>query len=103
MSKPIESVTIPDSEAEYWDDDAQQFVLNAPSNFYILNSLGDRVFYKTKSRAEAQRVADEEWGEDKYTIRAVKDQKSKSKQESGGYSCTGSNSRKGFASHLKKS
>lgn len=103
QNKPIESVSIPESEAEVWSEEEERFVLNAKSNWYILDALGNRVYYLTRNRADAQRQADLDYGKGRYTIRAVKDQKSKSKQESGGLSCSGSNSRKGFGSWLKKS
>jgi len=95
MSKPVESITISEEDAEVWSDEEQCFVLNAPSNFYILNSLGQRVFYRTRNRAEAQQAADEEYGKGRYTIRVVKDQKTKSKLESGLLSCYGTATRKG--------
>ena len=86
MSKPIESVSIPESEAEVWSDEEERFVLNAPSNFYVLISTGDRVYYMTRDRAAAQKQADLDWGKGKYTIRVVKDMKGKSRLESGGQS-----------------
>jgi hypothetical protein len=100
--KTIESVSIPESEAEVWSEEEERFVLNAKSNWYILDALGNRVYYLTRNRADAQRQADLDY-HGKYKVRAVKDQKSKSKMESGGLSCSGSNSRKGFGSWLKKS
>lgn len=100
--KPIESVSIPESEAEVWSEEEERFVLNAASNWYILDALGNRVYYLTRNRADAQCQADLDY-DGKYKVRAVKDQKSRSKMESGGLSCTGSNSRKGFGSWLKKS
>ena len=102
QNKPIESVSIPESEAEVWSEEEERFVLNAKSNWYILDALGNRVYYLTRNRADAQRQADLDY-QGKYKVRAVKDQKSKSKMESGGLSCSGSNSRKGFGSWLKKS
>ena len=99
-SKKIESVVVPESEAEVWSETEECFVLNAPSNFYVLTALGDRVYYKTRNRAEAQKQADEDW-ECRYTIRVVKDQKTKSKREDGSLSCTGSNTRKCFSPRLK--
>ena len=102
MSKKVESIVVPESEAEIYSEDEGRFVLNAKSNWYILDALGNRVYYLTRNRADAQRQADEDY-DGKYTVRAVKDQKSKSKLESGGLSCSGSNSRKGFGSWLKKS
>ena len=84
--KPIESISIPESAAECWDDVSESFVLNAPSNFYVLISTGDRVYYKTRDRKLAQEAADLDWGKGKYTIRVVKDVKGKSRQENGGQS-----------------
>ena len=101
--KPIESVAVPESEAEIYSEEEGRFILNSKSNWYILDALGNRVYYLTRNRADAQKQADLDYGKGRYTIRAVKDQKSKSKQESGGLSCSGSNSRKGFGSWLKKS
>lgn len=103
MNKPVEHVIIPESEAEVWSDEEQRFILNSVSNFYIINALGERVFFKTKDRALAQQASDDLYGKGRYVIRAVKDQKTKSKMESGGLSCSGSNSRRGMGSWLKKS
>lgn len=94
MTKKIESVTVPESEAEIWSEEEERFVLNAPSNFYVLTAIGDRVYYKTRNRAEAQRQADEDW-DGRYTIRVVKDSKTKSKLESGEVSVRGVGTRKG--------
>jgi len=102
QNKPIESVVVPESEAEIYSEEEGRFILNAKSNWYILDALGNRVYYLTRNRADAQKQADLDY-QGKYKVRAVKDQKSKSKQESGGLSCSGSNSRKGFGSWLKKS
>lgn len=93
--KPIESIIIPESEAECWDEVSESFVLNAPSNFYVLISTGDRVYYKTRDRKLAQEAADLDWGKGKYVIRVVKDVKSKSKLESGGQSVYATATRRG--------
>ena len=98
----IESVIIPEDQAEQWSEEEGRFVLNAKSNWYIVDALGNRVFYLTRNRADAQRQADLDY-DGKYTVRAVKDQKTKSKREDGGVSCSGSNTRKAFGSWLKKS
>ena len=98
MSKKVESIVVPESEAEIYSEDEGRFVLNAKSNWYILDALGNRVYYLTRNRADAQRQADEDYG-GKYTVRAVKDQKSKSKLESGGLSCTGTSTRRGQKKH----
>ena len=84
--KPIESIIIPEADAEIWSDEQEGFVMNCPSNLYIINAMGDRVFFKTKDRAAAQKQADLDWGKGKYTIRVVKDMKGKSRLESGGQS-----------------
>lgn len=99
MNKSVDHVIIPESEAEIYSEEEGRFVLNAPSNFYVLISTGDRVYYKTRDRLAAQRQADEDWGKGKYTIRCVKDQKNKSKLESGGLSCTGTSTRRGQKKH----
>jgi hypothetical protein len=84
--KPIESIIIPEEQAECWDEVSESFVLNAPSNFYVLLAIGSRCYYKTKDRLAAQKQADEDWGVGKYKIRVVRDLKGKSKQENGGQS-----------------
>ena len=91
--KPIESVVVPESEAEIYSEEEGRFILNSKSNWYILDALGNRVYYLTRNRADAQRQADLDYGKGRYTIRAVKDQKSKSKLESGGLSCYGTATR----------
>lgn len=66
-----------------------------PSTFYIRNSLGQFVYIHTSSRATAQEWVDENYGKGRYTVNASKIQKTKSKQEGGGYTCTGVATRKG--------
>lgn len=80
--KPIESVVVPESDAEIYSEEEGRFILNSKSNWYILDALGNRVYYLTRNRADAQRQADLDY-QGKYKIRAVKDQKTKSKLESG--------------------
>lgn len=94
MTKKIESVTVPAEELEIYSEEEGRFVINSKSNFYIINALGEYVFYLTKDRAKAQQQADLDW-DGRYTIRAIKDQKNKSKLESGGLSCYGTQTRRG--------
>ena len=101
-SKKIESVVVHEGELETWSEDEQRFIMNNKSNFYIINALGEYIFYLTRNRADAQMQANLDY-DGRYTIRTVKDSKTKSKREDGGLSCSGSNSRKGFGSWLKKS
>ena len=100
MSKPVESVVVPESEAEIYSEEEGRFILNAKSNWYVLDALGNRVYYLTRNRADAQRQADLDY-DGKYTVRAVKDQKSRSRQENGEVSVRGSNTRRGFSPRLK--
>ena len=44
-----------------------------PSNYYIVNAFGNRVFIKTTDRATAQDKADEMYGKDFYNVRVVSD------------------------------
>lgn len=44
-----------------------------PSNYYVLNAMGNRDYIKTSDRATAQAKADEIYGKGKYKIRVVSD------------------------------
>jgi hypothetical protein len=92
--KPIESVVVPESDAEIYSEEEGRFILNSKSNWYILDALGNRVYYLTRNRADAQRQADLDY-QGKYKVRAVKDQKTKSKLESGGQSVYATATRRG--------
>ena len=94
MTKKIETVTVPAHEAEVWSDEEGCFVQNTPSNFYIVDCMGDSVYFLTKDRAKAQAVANDLY-DGKYVIRAVKDQKTKSRLESGTLSCYGTATKRG--------
>lgn len=74
----------------------------APSAFYFRPASGEAIFVKCRDRAKAQQLCDE-WTEEegKYTIRAIKNVKTKSKTESGELTCYGSNTLKGFSPRLK--
>lgn len=116
MSKPVESVIVSEVnvnaweaiEAETWTDEdtveyeklGKSFIDCSPSNFYVLLATGDRCYYKTRDRKLAQEQANIDW-DFKYTVRAVKDQKSRSRQENGEVSVRGSNTRKCFSPRLK--
>lgn len=41
----------------------------APAKYYIVNALGDAVYYPTRSRQSAQDMADAEYGKGKYAVR----------------------------------
>jgi hypothetical protein len=44
----------------------------SPSNFYIVDCMGDLVFISAKKRQTAQQWADAEYGDGKYTVRLWK-------------------------------
>lgn len=66
-----------------------------PGTFYIRNALGDYLFLKTSDRKAAQDHVNAEFGKGRYTVVAAKIEAGKSKLESGGYSCTGTTTRRG--------
>lgn len=72
-----------------------------PSTFFIMDSLQNYHFVHTSDRKVAQDWVDAEFGKGKYTVKASKEQKTKSKLESGEISVRGSNTRRGFAPRLK--
>lgn len=63
------------------------------STFFIRGATGDYYFIHTAKRGVAQEWVDETFGKGRYTVVASKLQKTKSKQEGGGYSCNGTASR----------
>lgn len=65
-----------------------------PATFYILNAMGEYVFVHTASRAVAQEYIDSIYSKGRYKIVASKLQKTVSKLEGGGYSVTGTETRK---------
>jgi hypothetical protein len=51
----------------------QLATLKDPSNYYIVNAFGNRVYIKTTDRAKAQEKADEMYGKGFYKVRTVSD------------------------------
>lgn len=66
-----------------------------PANFFVMDSMQNYHFIHTSDRAVAQNWCNEYFGENRYTVKASKIQKTKSKLESGGLSCTGTSTRRG--------
>lgn len=93
MSKEVEYVVV--SYEQFTD---YEFI--PPATFYIMSATQDYYFFKTSDRAKAQARCDELF-DGKYTVKASKNQATKFRSESGEVSCRGTNSRKGFASHLR--
>lgn len=67
-----------------------------PTKFFIQNAMGDFIFFHTLDREKAQAAADEMYGKGKYKVRTSRIEKAK-----GDLTCTGSNTRRGFAPRLK--
>lgn len=66
-----------------------------PATWFIQNALGEYIFIHTSQRPVAQSWVDENYGKGRYTVKASKIQATKSKQEGGGLSCTGTSTRRG--------
>lgn len=66
-----------------------------PGSFYIQNASGDYIFMKTSDRLVAQKYINDNYGVGKYTAVPAKLQKTVSRLESGGLSCTGTATRRG--------
>lgn len=86
--KPLVTVIV-----EYKEFTDYEFI--PPGSFYIRPASGDYVFLKTSDRMVAQSHIDKEYGKGKYTVVPAKIQKTVSRLESGGLSCTGTATRKG--------
>ncbi|AEO14557.1 hypothetical protein MT_57010 [Pseudomonas phage phiPto-bp6g] len=86
--KIIKTVVVEFDTFSEWD-----FV--PPGSFYIRPATGDYLFLKTSDRKAAQDFVNNEYGVGKYSVIPTKDQKTKSRLESGGLSCTGTATRRG--------
>ena len=64
-----------------------------PATFFIVDALQQYVYYHTSKREVAQQAVDSEYGKGRYTVKASKLQKTKSRMENGGVSCHGTASR----------
>lgn len=85
--KDIEYVVV--SFEEYSDYSFQD-----PGTYYSVSAMQEYYFYKTSDRAKAQAKCDELFGTNRYVVKTSKIIKTKSKLESGGFSCTGTASRR---------
>lgn len=66
-----------------------------PATFFVMDSMQNYHFIHTSSRSDAQAWVDEHFGKNRYTVKAGKNQKTKSKLESGGLSALGTSTRRG--------
>jgi hypothetical protein len=64
-------------------------------SYYIRDAKGNYIFMKTSDRLSAQAYVNEQYGKGKYTVIPSKTEKTKSRLESGGLSCTGTATRRG--------
>lgn len=94
MSKEIEYIVV--SYEQYTDYDFIE-----PGSFFVMSATQDYYFFKTSDRTKAQAKCDELFGKGKYTVKTSKNQKTKSKLESGGCSAYGTTSRRGSGSWLR--
>ena len=73
-----------------------------PGTYFSVSAMQEYYFYKTSDRKLAQDKCDEIFGAGRYVVKTSKTVKTKSRREDGSYSCTGTNTRRGFASNLRK-
>ena len=64
MEKKIEIITV--SQEERMDDD-----FKPPTSLFIINAMGEGVYFKTRNRHQAQLEADRIYSAGKYTVRLV--------------------------------
>lgn len=86
--KAIRTVEVSYDEFSAWD-----FI--PMGSFYIRTAMGNYLFLKTSDRAAAQAHINEQFGKGKYSVVAAKLEKTKSRLESGEYSCRGTSTRRG--------
>jgi hypothetical protein len=86
------------SYAEFTGYDFQE-----PAVWWILSATGDYYYFHCAKREDAQLKCDQIFDAGFYKVKTSRIVKTKSKQEGGGLSCYGTNSRKGFAANLRPS
>jgi len=94
MSKEIKVTVVEASEIEKYDEDGG-FTFKHPAKYYFVNAMGQYVYIHTREIKVAVEYIKENY-DGRYVVRTAKESKSDVN-----YTCTGSNSRKGFASHLR--
>lgn len=94
MSKELKITIVEASAIDAYDEEGG-FTFKHPSKYYFINAMGQAVYIHTRDMKVAVEYIKENYG-GRYVVRTAKESKSDSN-----YTCTGSNSRKGFASHLR--
>lgn len=94
MTKEIKVTVVEASEIEQYND-GEGFIFKHPSKYYFVNAMGQYIYIHTRDMKVAVEYIKENY-DGRYVVRTAK-------QSAGGgdYTCTGSNSRKGMASHLR--
>ena len=95
MSKEVKVTVVEASEIDNYSDE-EGFTFKHPSKYYFVNALGQYIYIHTRDMKVAVEYIKENY-DGRYTVRTAKESKSDNN-----YTCTGSNSRKGFAPQLKK-
>lgn len=95
MTKEVKVTVVEASEIDNYSDE-QGFTFKHPAKYYFVNALGQYIYIHTRDMKIAVEYIKENY-DGRYTVRTAKESKSDNN-----YTCTGSNSRKGFAPQLKK-
>lgn len=94
----MKTTLVKEADIEVYSEEYEGFILNEPAKFSVKLATGDILFLHCRSRAEAQQYVDSIYSPGFYSVR-----QHKQGSGSGNVTCSGSNSRRGFASHLKRS
>lgn len=97
MTKTIKTTLVKESEIEVWDEESESFVLNQPSKFFVTLATGDLLFLHTRDRLAGQHYVDSQYGKGFYVVKQCK-----MGSGSGEYTASGTTSRRGTGSWLKK-
>jgi len=79
MSKKVKTTTVTYSQVQEAAEDYKH-----PSKHYIIDAMGDYVYFHCRERSDAQKAVDEEYGKGKYSIRLASTEKG-----GGNVSCKG--------------
>lgn len=96
MSKEVKVVVVKTNEKDdpnFEGPDFNDIDFVEPSKWRIMNALGEMVYFCCQKREKAQEICDEMYGKGRYTVRTSSTVKTKSKLESGDYSCRGTQTR----------
>lgn len=66
LLKKFEKQIIIISEIDRWEEGFKD-----PTNFFIVNALGEGIYFRTRDRATAQEITDELYGKGFFTVRKV--------------------------------